>query len=346
MKKAELYKKLKDRSVQCLACSWYCRIPQGQVGICSVRENINGDLYLLVYGKASSVAIDPIEKKPLFHFLPGTKIFSLGTLGCNFACQFCQNWEISQGVKSQKLKVKSLRQWINDNSVDLSPKRIVEETRKHHLPSMAFTYNEPAIFVEYALETMKLAKKKGLKTVFVSSGYESQEAIKAIAPYLDAINIDLKSFRERFYLTICKAKLQPVLENIKRFHKLGVWVEVTTLVIPGENDSEAELKDIARFLVSLSPAVPWHISRFHPDYKMLDYPPTPIETLKKAYEIGKKIGLKYVYLGNVLDEKHESTYCPKCKKILIRRAGYQVEIFGLEKGKCKFCGEKIEGVWS
>lgn len=351
MHKAILYKKLGKNSVKCLACSHYCTILEDNLGICGVRENKKGVLYLLVYGKPAAAHVDPIEKKPLFHFLPGSDAFSIGTIGCNFGCDFCQNWDISQISKEIKLKFKDpkerddkLNEVIN-SGLDLPPKKIVEYVLKNNIPSIAYTYNEPAIFFEYAYDTAKLAHKKGIKNVFVSNGYESKEALDKVKPYLDGINIDLKSFSDDFYRKICKARLQPVLENIKRTFEMGIWVEVTTLVIPGKNDSEKELTKIAKFIANISNSIPWHVSRFFPHYKMIDVEPTPEKTLLKAYEIGRKVGLKYVYVGNILDSNRESTYCPNCKKVVIGREGYTILEFNLENGKCKFCGEKIEGVW-
>jgi len=347
MKKATLYKKLKNRKVQCTACSWYCNIAENQSGVCGVRKNIRGDLYLLVYGKAVAVHVDPMEKKPLFHFLPGKKILSIGTLGCNFACSFCQNWSISQATKMLKERNKERLTIgkITGYGQDFPPKKIVDYAKKQNIPAIAFTYNEPAIFFEYAYDTAKLAKRYNIKTVFVSNGYESKEALQKIKPYLDALNIDLKSFNEQFYLKTCKAKLQPVLKNIKRIYDMGFWLEITTLLIPGMNDSEEEITKIAKFILSIDPSIPWHLSAFHPDYKMAEVPETPHETLLRAYKIAKDIGLKYVYLGNVFDPEKESTYCPKCKSLLIKRSGYNTEIVNLKNDKCNICKEKIVGIW-
>lgn len=351
MKRAILYEKLSDNRVKCLACQQYCRIFPGRTGICGVRRNEDGDLYLLVYGKAAAFHVDPMEKKPLYHFLPGKAVLSLGTIGCDFACQFCQNWDISQSSREIKRKYKDPQEQqiqlgkILDYGQGLLPEKIVEYAVGNNIPAIAYTYNEPAIFFEYAYDTAKLAHEKGIKNIFVSNGYESKEALEMIEPYLDAMNIDLKAFTEEFYLKVCQARLGPVLETIKRCRAFSIWLEVTTLVIPGKNDSAEELTEIAEFLVSIDPSIPWHVSRFHPDYKMLDVPPTPIETLHKAYNIGKKAGLKYIYVGNVLDPERESTYCPKCGCLLIKRSGYSVEVVNLERGRCIKCREKIEGVW-
>ncbi|MCK4552711.1 AmmeMemoRadiSam system radical SAM enzyme [Candidatus Pacearchaeota archaeon] len=287
-KECTIYKKLKDKNVQCLACSHRCLISKGRTGICGVRQNIGGKLYLLVYGKVMAKYIDPIEKKPLYHFLPGTYAYSIGTVGCNFRCSFCQNYDISQ-FKEFYGKVLGEK---------ITPKQIVNEAIKNKCKSIAYTYNEPTIFAEFAHDTAKLAKQKNLKNILVTNGYMTKECLDYISPYIDAMNIDLKSFNDKFYLKICKARLKPVLETIKLAHKKKIWIEITTLIIPGENDSKEELEQIARFIASVDKNIPWHISRFFPAYKMLNKPITPIEKLKQAEKIGKKY-LKYVYIGNV-----------------------------------------------
>ncbi|MEM5777253.1 MAG: AmmeMemoRadiSam system radical SAM enzyme [Candidatus Aenigmatarchaeota archaeon] len=347
MKLTIMQKQQKNKLVKCTACSHYCIIQPNNTGLCGIRKNVNGKLYLLVYGKAAAVNIDPIEKKPLYHFLPGSKIFSFGTLGCDFGCLFCQNWDISQPTKEIRLEENrdELLKEIINTCDDLSPKQIVDYCLKHKLPSIAYTYNEPAVFFEYAYDTAKLAKKHGIKNVFVSNGYESKESLNKIKKYLDAANIDLKSFSEEFYLKICKAKLEPVLKNIEKIHKLGIWIEITTLIIPGKNDSEKEVKQIADFIASVSPSIPWHITAFHPDYKMLDAKSTPLSTLIKAYNIGKKAGLKHVYVGNVAAGKYENTFCPNCGSECISRIGFFNIKNDLDNGKCKKCGYILEGVW-
>lgn len=304
------------------------------------------------------MAVDPIEKKPLFHFLPGTRILSFGTYGCNFSCQFCQNWEMSQyprlikaefGDKEQVAGGKSdvirkLKRVI-DKIETWTPEKIVEYALGHHIPSIAYTYNEPAIFFEYAYDTARLAHKNGIKNIFVSNGYESKEALQRIHPYLDAINIDLKSMSEKFYMTVCRAKLKPVMENIRRCFEMGIWIEVTTLIIPTLNDDEGELKEAAEFLVSISDTIPWHLSAYHPDYEIRDIRPTPVETLLKGYKIGKQAGLKYVYVGNISDTSHETTICPKCGEDLVCRNWHETEILKFKNGKCGKCNLGIEGVW-
>ena len=336
MKKAILYEKLKDNKVCCQACYNQCLISDKKIGICGVRQNIDGELYLLVYGKAISVNIDPIEKKPLFHFLPGQKAFSLGTLGCNFSCDFCQNWEISQTIKNQDTN------YLGD---EWGPEKIVNYCKENNIPIIAYTYNEPTIWAEYAFDTMKLAKKKGIKNIWVSNGFINEKTLDLIAPYLDAINIDLKSFSEDFYQKICKGRLEPVKENIKKIWKMGIWVEVTTLIIPRLNDSEKELKEITKFLVKISKDLPWHISAFYPCYKMLNQLPTSQEALIKAYEIGKKAGLQYVYTGNIPNSNYESTFCPKCNTLIVERWGMEVLQNNLKHGRCIKCKTKIQGIW-
>lgn len=311
MKKAILFKKLANNCVRCTACNHYCKIPQNKTGICGVRKNIKGMLYLLVYGRAIAINIDPIEKKPLYHFVPGTEILSFGTVGCNFKCDFCQNWDISQKIKELKSRrfrnagvpikasvVSSTKEEF-DWGQDWPPNKIVKFAKENKIPSIAYTYNEPAIFFEYAYDTAKLAKKAGLKNVYVSNGYESREARQKIAPYLDAINIDLKSYDQKFYQKYCGGQLEPVLENIVQFYKLGIHIEITTLIIQGKNDSKTNLTKIAKFIASLDKKIPWHISRFFPAYKMLDVKITPESTLENAREIGKAAGLEYVYIGNI-----------------------------------------------
>jgi len=287
MKECVLYKKEKG-NVRCFACAHKCLISEGKTGICGVRKNIKGKLYLLVYGKVVATHIDPIEKKPLYHFLPNTKTYSFGTVGCNFRCLWCQNADISQAPKEGKIF-----------GQDITPSQIVEQALKTGCPSISYTYNEPTIFIEFVKDCAVLAKKKGLKNVLVTNGYMTKECLDFIAPYTDAMNIDLKSFSEEFYIKHCGGKLKPVLETIKRAHKKGIHIELTTLIIPGLNDSEKEFEQIAKFIAKIDKNIPWHILRFFPMYKMLDKESTPIETLKKAEETGKREGLKYVHFGNI-----------------------------------------------
>ena len=358
MKKAILYKKLKNKTVKCTACKWYCHIPNGSTGLCGIRLNKGGKLYLLTHSLPEAISIDPIEKKPLFHFLPGSEILSIGTYGCNFGCEFCQNWQLSQGPKiirtqalQQKLSPRQashlITKFIQDNSQKYPPTQAVKDALKYKTPSIAFTYNEPTIFAEYAFDTMKLAKKHNLYGVFVSSGYESKETLNLMENYIDAYNIDLKGATEKFYITYSHTHLKPVLETIEEIYQRKKWLEITTLLIPGLNTAKKDLEFIAHFIASLSKDIPWHISAFYPHYKMLDIPPTDFKTLLYAYKIGKRAGLNYVYTGNIPHTKTESTFCPHCGALLIKRENYQVEIknLDLKKGRCKKCGAKIAGVW-
>jgi len=286
-----LYKKLKDKSVRCLACAHYCQIAPDGFGICGTRQNQNGKLVSRVYGHVAAIHVDPIEKKPLYHFMPGSEILSIGTLGCNFRCPWCQNWDISQATK-QRNKPKNWGQKI-------SPEEIVELAKKYKTPAVAYTYNEPAIFIEFAHDTAKLAHRIGLKNIFVTNGFLSKESFEYIKPYLDAANVDLKSMDDKFYQKFCGARLQPVLDIIRRFHDAKIHIEITTLIIPGVNDSDANLRKISKFIADLSPEIPWHISRFFPAYKMADTPPTPLKSLDRAAAIGQQAGLEHIYIGNI-----------------------------------------------
>lgn len=336
MKEALLYKKLPDNKVKCNACHHHCVIEDGQRGVCGVRKNEHGKLISLVYGKTAAAYIDPIEKKPLFHFLPGSLAFSVGTLGCNFSCTFCQNWEISQAPKESFFwhETQLGNNWL--------PSKIVSEALKQDCQSIAYTYNEPTVFLEYALETMKIAQEAHLKNIWVSNGYMSEEARKLILPYLDAINIDFKSSQESFYNKLCGASLKPVLENMLAFKEAGVWLEVTTLIIPGENDSLKDIKTIASFIRDkLGREVPWHISRFFPAYQMQNMQPTDEKTIDKAIKTGRRMGLKYVYGGNLPHKPMLSnTYCPFCNTLLIERNRNIVRRFD-KNGYCPQCHRKI-----
>ena len=295
MKECLLYKKSGDY-LECQTCNHRCKIAPFRRGICGVRENNRGKLSLLVYGRVIAENIDPIEKKPLYHFMPGTKSLSIATVGCNLRCLWCQNDDISQCTKSDDFDRDAI---MNKVGVEMEPEQIVTDAKKQNCPSISYTYTEPTIFLEFALDTMKLAKKEGIKNIWVSNGYMTTETLDLITPYLDAINIDLKGFSEENYLKYSGAKLQPVLGNIRDIHKRKIHIEVTTLIVPGVNDDEKQLNDIANFLASISKEIPWHISRFFPAYKMMDTPPTPIETLELAESLGKKAGLKYIHLGNI-----------------------------------------------
>jgi pyruvate formate lyase activating enzyme len=352
MKQPILFNKLGHNDVQCLACAWYCRVKPGQIGICATRINNDGKLNSLVNGKTTGLALDPVEKKPLHHFLPGAKFLSFGTVGCNFGCRFCQNDWMSQ-INKQNLSgditdiKRKLNQIIDSISTQKSPQEIVDAAISLKADGIAYTYNEPSVFIEYAADTAKLAHENGLANVFVSNGFESIESFDLIKNYLDAINIDLKGFSDKFYARICKAKINPVKANIKRFFNSGIITEVTTLIIPGFNDSDKELTDIAEFLTKISPDIPWHISAFYPAYQMLDVPSTTHQTLLNAYGIGKKADLNYMYVGNIPDSSRESTYCPKCQSLLIERYNYDVKIrnIDLNTGTCISCNQKIYGKW-
>lgn len=330
MKEAYLYEKLKNHNVRCLNCSHYCHLSPDQKGICGVRQNIDGKLYSLNYGQVVALNIDPIEKKPLFHFLPGSLSLSLAAVGCNFKCLACQNWEISQ---AEELTAK-----VNWGE-DIAPEEIVKIALKNNIPSISYTYTEPTVFLEYALDTMKLAKEKGLKNIWVSNGYMSPEALELISPYLDATNIDLKGFNLAFYRKNCSATLEPVLNNLIAIKKKKIWLEITTLVIPGLNDDEESLKGIAQFIAQkLGRNTPWHISQFSGtiSWKLQYIEDTPVETLEKAYQLGRQAGLHYVYIGNVLGEEHENTYCPKCGTLVIGRQGYYITRKDID-GHCPSC---------
>lgn len=335
MKEAMFYEKLDGNVVKCKLCSHRCgRITNSKRGVCGVRENRDGTLYSLVYGKAVARAVDPMEKKPLFHFLPGSKAYSIATVGCNFRCGNCQNFEISQMPRERNVII----------GEDVTPKEIVAAAKQYNCESIAYTYTEPTIFFEYAYDTAKLASKEGIKNVFVTNGYITEEALVEIKPYLDAANIDLKSFSDDFYRKNCSARLSPVLDSIKLHKSLGIWIEITTLIIPTLNDSEENLRKIAEFIKDVGEEIPWHISRFHPMYQLLDLPRTPITTLHKAREIGLEVGLRYVYEGNVPSEVGENTYCYDCGKPLIRRHGYVILENKIKDSECSYCGAKIDGV--
>jgi pyruvate formate lyase activating enzyme len=335
MKEAYLYERQSGAKVRCFLCSHRCLIADGKRGVCCVRENKKGILYSLVYERLISANVDPIEKKPFFHFLPGSGAFSVAAPGCNFRCLHCQNHEISQLPRDKEIIM----------GEKVSAEEIVSLTLKHNCASISYTYTEPTIFFEYAYDTARITRTKGLKNNFVTNGYMTAEALDMIAPYLDGANVDLKSFSEGFYKKVCGAKLKPVLESITRMHALGIWVEVTTLIIPTLNDAVGELREVARFLLSVSPAIPWHVSAFYPTYRMMDKPRTSPEIIRRAREIGLEEGLRYVYTGNIPGAEGENTSCYHCQKVLIRRHGYQIAENNITGGKCPHCGTSIEGVW-
>jgi len=334
MKEGMFYEKVEGEKVKCMLCPHQCLISPGKRGICGVRENRGGKLFSLVYGKAVSWAADPIEKKPFYHFYPGTTAFSFATVGCNLHCLNCQNYSIAHLPKNE----------INIPGHNLSPEEIVILAKREGSKSIAYTYTEPTIFYEYAYETCKIAHEEGIKNVFVTNGYILPEPLKKIAPFLDGANVDLKSIKDDFYKKVCHGRLAPVLEGIRLMKELNIWVEITTLVIPGMNDSDEEFSKIADFILKLGEEIPWHLSRFYPAYKLTQYPPTPKETLHRARKIGLEKGLKYVYTGNVPGDEGENTFCPKCGKIVIKRYGYLIEEINIKEGRCKWCNNKIDGV--
>ncbi len=333
LKDAMLYETIDGKMVHCMLCNHDCRITNSKYGVCGVRQNIKGKLYTYAYGEVVAAHIDPIEKKPLYHFLPGTQSFSIAAAGCNFKCGFCQNWQISQISKRTNPELTGYM---------LPPDEIVRKAVDAGCRSISYTYTEPTIFFEYAYDTARLAREKGLLNVFVTNGFMTTKAIETIQPYLDACNVDLKSFSETFYKSVCHGELAPVLESIRTMRQLGIWVEVTTLVIPKSNDTREELTEIARFLAGVDPEIPWHISRFHPDYQFNDQRSTPIETIRMAYQIGKQEGLRYIYMGNVPREASD-TACPGCGEVLIRRSGLSVDENLVKKGKCPVCRQAIAG---
>lgn len=333
MKEARFYEPLGDGKVKCFLCAQRCTISSGKRGICAVRENREGILYSLVYGKVIARHIDPIEKKPLFHFLPGSKSYSIATVGCNFKCLHCQNYGISQHPKK----------YGDIPGEDMTPDEVVREAELAGCKSISYTYTEPTIFMEFAYDCARLAYEKGIRNVFVSNGYTGPEAARLIAPYLDGNNIDLKG-DDVFYKKVVGARLQPVLDTIKLMKELGVWIEVTTLIIPSYNDSEEFLRWVAEFLKSVDPAIPWHVTQFYPTHNLMDKPRTPVSTLRKAREIGLKAGLKYVYEGNVPGEGGENTYCPSCGELLIERVGFTLSRIKMKGSECTKCGCHIDGI--
>lgn len=331
---AMFYKSDADGVVRCHVCAHHCKIKPGERGFCRVRVNENGTLYTHAYGETIARNVDPIEKKPLYHFLPGSLSYSIATAGCNFRCGFCQNWRISQAASESGM--------IGDGEL-FSPEEIAADAEKRGCLSIAYTYTEPTIFFEYARETALAAGDRGLKNVFVTNGYMTRRALDEAALWLDAANVDLKSFSDETYQKTCKGRLKPVLDTIAYMKRLEIWVEVTTLVIPGYNDTRAELNGIAEFIAGVGTEIPWHISRFHPDYEFATQPPTSLETLEMAEEIGRSVGLKYIYMGNVAGERN--TRCPGCGEPVVRRSALAVRKIELRNGVCPHCGETVDGRW-
>lgn len=334
MKEAMFYEREGDGRVRCGLCRFRCLIGDGARGICAVRENRGGTLYSLVYGKVCTEHVDPIEKKPLFHVMPGSRSYSIATVGCNFRCLHCQNYSISQVSPKSPI-----------GGPEQTPQQIVQRALDSGCSSISYTYSEPTIFFEFAYDTARLARQAGLKNIFVTNGYITGEALALIAPYLDAANIDLKGYSEQFYREIVHASLSEVLDSIVEYHKLGIWLELTTLIIPGLNDSETELEGIAAFIANnLGCDTPWHVSQFHPTYKLIDRPRTPVDTLRKAVDIGRGAGLRYVYEGNVPGEGGENTRCPSCSTLLIKRYGFAIGANRTVNGACPDCGTAIAGI--
>lgn len=335
MRQANFYKKLNQNKVQCQLCNHYCLINDQQTGLCHARKNIAGELYSLVYGYPVALNVDPIEKKPLFHFQPGSLSYSIGTFGCNFKCANCQNWDISQAVEIEKK---------NKNLTLVEPEKIISEALANNCSSISYTYNEPTIFAEYALAIMKLARQNNLKNVWVSNGYMSEQCLKAIIPYLDAINVDLKSIDKEFYKENCSARVEPVLKNLIAIKKSGVPLEIATLIIPGLSSDQEMLKKSAEFIVNeLGSDTPWHLSKFSPEisWKLKKILATDEEIIFQSYEIAKSAGLKYVYLGNMPGDERENTYCPACGELAILRFGYEIKKFD-NNGNCANCDKSLD----
>lgn len=334
MHEAFLYDRVGGGEVRCRLCAHGCRIADGARGLCGVRENREGTLYSLVYGRPCASNVDPIEKKPLYHFLPGSRSYSVATVGCNMRCLHCQNWSISQ-----------VRGEITGGRMD--PEDVVSKAEAAGCESIAYTYTEPTVFMEYARDVAGLARERGLRNVFVSNGYMSPESAELASGFIDADNVDLKSFSDKFYREVCGASLEPVLETLKALVSNGVWVEVTTLIIPGLNDSGDELREIASFIAGeLGDRVPWHVSRFHPDHEMMDRDATDVEAVREAVKLGRDAGLRYVYAGNVAGGDDDNTRCPGCGDVVVERSGFGVErnVLG-EGGRCPNCGQSVDGVW-
>ena len=332
--KARLYR-AEEKVVVCELCAHGCTIREGRRGICGVRQNRGGELFSLVYGELVAEHIDPIEKKPLFHVLPGSLTYSISTVGCNFSCLHCQNYSISQAGQSA----------TGTSGVPRLPEQVVAAALGGGCQSVSYTYVEPTVFFEFAYDCCLLAREKGLANIFVSNGYMSEKAARMLAPVLDAINIDIKGFNDDFYKKVCGARLGPILDTVRLLKELGIWVEITTLVIPGLNDSGDELRRIAAFIAGIDRSIPWHVSGFYPTYKMTDRPATPVSSLRKARQIGVDSGLHFVYMGNVPGEGGENTPCPSCGEDVIRRSGFRVQSNRIRQSCCPACAAEIPGLW-
>lgn len=325
----------RSRVVKCLLCAQGCVIREGDRGRCRARMNVKGELRSLVYGRPIAVHVDPIEKKPFYHFLPGSEAFSLATAGCPLHCKFCQNWELSQ-IKPEDQPI-----------AYVSPEQVTRGARERRSPVIAFTYNEPTVFTEYLLDIARLAKKEGRRSVLISCGFMNEAPLAEMCASLDAIKIDLKGYSPDFYRKVCGAELKPVLRSIKQVAKSRAHLEIVNLVVPTLNDSDKMMKDLCNWVAGeLGPDVPIHFTRFHPDYQLLNLPPTPVKTLERAREFAMARGMRYAYVGNVPDHPGNHTYCPRCRKVVIRRSSFFINEIQMKNGRCVFCGEKIAGVWS
>lgn len=334
MKEALLYKKTDNSRVQCELCSHQCQLNEGQTGICNVRKNLKGTLYSLNYDKVTAIHSDPIEKKPLYHFLPASQSFSVAAMGCNFKCKFCQNHSISMVPDEHHIMGEAI-----------SPQQLIDTAWRYNSESISYTYTEPTIYFELMFETAVLAKERGIKNVMVTNGFMSRQALDKIAPYMDGVNVDLKAFTEEFYRKYSGARLAPVLETITAMKDKNIWIELTTLVIPGLNSNMKEIKDLIQFIVRLDPDIPWHVSRFFPQYQLTNHDVTPVETMDEILETAREMGLKYLYGGNISSNRWSHTQCPNCQTTLIKRSGYHSQVTGIQSGSCKKCREPIAGIW-
>ncbi len=330
----EKYEKDGAQKVRCLLCPHHCILDDRQVGICGVRQNLKGELFSLNYDRVAATHIDPIEKKPLYHFLPGSTSYSLAAMGCNFHCVFCQNHSLSRVEDAGQIYGEAI-----------PPEQLVKNALRNHCQSISYTYSEPTIYFELMLETAKLAKEKGLKNVMVTNGYIGGPALEMLAPYMDAANVDLKAFTGEFYRKYCGARLEPVLETIKAMKQKGIWVELTTLLIPGLNTDLGEMKELISFILSVDKTIPWHVSRFYPQYKLTEVPPTDPKTMFAVLDTAKTMGIAYLYAGNVSPAGWEDTRCPQCRSVLIERQGYFTRVLKFSNGVCGTCGQAIPGVW-
>lgn len=335
VKESMYYKKLENLRIQCEICPRKCSVADLERGYCGNKENRDGKYYTLVYSRPCAVHVDPIEKKPLFHYLPSTSALSIATAGCNIECKFCQNWQFSQ-FRPEQVK-----------NFNLPPEEIVRLAKEHRTPTIAYTYAEPVVFYAYMYDTAKLAKKEGIRSVMISNGYINEEPLVELCKQLSAVKVDLKAFTEKFYKEICSGELKPVLQRLETLKKIGIWYEIVVLIIPTLNDSEKEIREMSMWIRDhLGSEVPVHFSRFYPTYKIKNLPRTPVKSLELARKIAMEVGLKYVYLGNVPGHEGENTYCPNCRKVIIRRIGFEILEKNMEDGKCRFCKYSIVGVWS